>query len=466
MTSEPLIRVTGLRKTFGNHRVLDGLDLDVRAREAVAVLGANGAGKTTLLKVLATLVRPTRGTVTVAGHDCAKDPELVRREIGLVAHSSYVYEDLTAAENLTFWATLAGLRPTAAERAGALATVELERAAAARVRTFSAGMKRRLSLARFVLARPRVLLLDEPFTGLDQRAKKWLEEHLASFKAGGGAIVMTTHSFGRELAVARRRPDRDPGRRRHRVRHSARLPVRRRRAPALRPARGGRVLTFARRALVVVWKDLLVERRSKETLNALFFFGLLLLFVFQFALGPDRERLAGTLPGLLWLGFILSGLLGLCRTFLVERENDCWEGLLLAPGDKSAIYVGKLVGNLLLMLVIETILLVLFGFFFNLDLASALPGLAVVIALGTVAFAAVGTLFAAMTAQVRARELLFPVLLLPVEAPVLLATVKATEAVLLGETLGSVAHWLKLLAAADVVYVAVGVLTFDFVMEG
>src|SRR6267378_2858060 len=131
MSADPLIRVTGLRKTFGNHRVLDGLDLDVRAGEAVAMLGANGAGKTTLLKILATLVRPTRGTATVAGHDCAKDAELVRREIGLVAHSSYVYEDLTAAENLTFWATLAGLRPSAAERAGALATVELERAAVA-----------------------------------------------------------------------------------------------------------------------------------------------------------------------------------------------------------------------------------------------------------------------------------------------------------------------------------------------
>ena len=217
--------------------------------------------------------------------------------------------------------------------------------------------------------------------------------------------------------------------------------------------------------MIVVWKDLLVERRSKETLNALFFFGLLLLFIFQFALGPDRERLAGTLPGLLWLGFVLSGLLGLGRTFVVERENDCLEGLLLAPGDKSAIYVGKLAGNLLLMLVIETILLVLFAFFFNLDIAGVLPALAVVIALGTVALAAVGTLFAAMTAQVRARELLFPVLLLPVEAPVLLATVKATEAVLLGEPLGSVAHWLELLAAADVVYVAVGVLTFDFVLE-
>jgi len=215
-----------------------------------------------------------------------------------------------------------------------------------------------------------------------------------------------------------------------------------------------------------VWKDLLVERRSKETLNALFFFALLLLFVFQFTLGPDRERLAGALPGLLWLGFILSGLLGLGRAFVVERENDCWEALLLAPGDKSAIYVGKLAGNLLLMLVVEAMLLVLFGVFFNLDLVPVLPPLVVVIGLGTIGFAAIGTLFAAMTSQVRARELLFPVLLLPVQVPVLLATVKATEAVLLGEPLGAVSHWLKLLVAAAVVNVAVGVLTFDFVLEG
>jgi len=192
----------------------------------------------------------------------------------------------------------------------------------------------------------------------------------------------------------------------------------------------------------------------------------LLLFVFQFTLGPDRERLAGVLPGLLWLAFILSGLLGLGRAFVVERENDCWEALLLAPGDKSAIYVGKLASNLLLMFVVEAILLVLFGVFFNLDLVPVLLPLVVVIGLGTLGFAAIGTLFAAMTSQVRARELLFPVLLLPVQVPVLLATVKATEAVLLGEPLGAVAHWLKLLVAADVVYVAVSVLTFDFVLEG
>ena len=184
---------------------------------------------------------------------------------------------------------------------------------------------------------------------------------------------------------------------------------------------------------MVVWKDLLVERRSKETLNAVFFFGLLLLFLFQFALGPDRERIADALPGLLWLGFILSGLLGLGRSFVAERENDCWDALVLTPGDKSAVYVGKLAGNILLMLAIETLLLGLFAIFFDVAIGKALPGLALVVVLGTVGLAAIGTLFAAMTANVRARELLFPVLLLPVQVPVLLATVKATEAVLAGE---------------------------------
>ncbi len=225
-------------------------------------------------------------------------------------------------------------------------------------------------------------------------------------------------------------------------------------------------MRFVRRAGILAWKDLTIEWRAKETLNSLFFFALLLIFLFQFALGPDRERLSAALPGLLWLGFILSGLLGLGRTFAGERDNDCWDGLRLAPGEKSAIYVGKLAGNLLLMLAVEAIFLLLFGVFFDLDLVAPLPGLALVVGLGTLGLAAVGTLFAAMTAHVRARELLFPVLLLPVEVPVLLGTVKATEAVLLGEPLGSVAHWLKLLAVANVIYLTIGVLTFDVVLDG
>jgi heme ABC exporter ATP-binding subunit CcmA len=204
MVGDPLIRVSGLVRVFGATRVLDGVNLDVAPGEAVALLGPNGAGKTTLLKIVATLLRPTRGTVRVGGHDGVREAEAVRRLIGVVAHGTHVYEDLTARENLRFWAALAGLPADRDTLGQAIAEVELERHADARVRTFSAGMKRRLALARVGLGRPRVLLLDEPFAALDARARKWLEGRLASFKAGGGALVMATHSFGRELGTADR----------------------------------------------------------------------------------------------------------------------------------------------------------------------------------------------------------------------------------------------------------------------
>jgi heme exporter protein B len=224
-------------------------------------------------------------------------------------------------------------------------------------------------------------------------------------------------------------------------------------------------MPYTRRALAVLWKDLLTERRSKESLNALLFFSLLLLFIFQFALGPDRERIRIALPGLLWLGLILAGLLGLGRTFVVERDNDCWEGLRLTPGDKSAIYLGKLLGNFTLMVIVEVLLLASFKLFYDVALGPSLANLSIVLLLGTIGLAAVGTLFGAMTAQLRARELLFPVLLLPAQVPILLATVSLTEAALLGQPLGEVSHWLKLLAGADVVYVAIGIMTFEFILD-
>lgn len=204
MVPDALIHVTGLRKTFGPSLVLDGVNLSVAPGEAVALLGSNGAGKTTLLKILATVSRPTRGTALVGGYDCVRDAEKVRELVGLLAHGTHLYEDLTALENLRFWTAFSGLSVGQDVLRTALATVELERFAAERVRTFSAGMRRRLSIARFLVRRPRVLLLDEPFSGLDQQAKKWLEEYLQEFKAGGGAVLMVTHSFGRGLSIADR----------------------------------------------------------------------------------------------------------------------------------------------------------------------------------------------------------------------------------------------------------------------
>jgi heme exporter protein B len=215
----------------------------------------------------------------------------------------------------------------------------------------------------------------------------------------------------------------------------------------------------------MVRKDLLIERRSKEGVNAVAFFAVLLLFLFYFALGPDRERIRIALPGLFWLAFLLAGLLGLGRSFALERENDCLDGLVLARCDKGEIYLGKLVGTTALMLGMEIAFIVATGVFYNLDLWPAIPGLLLVALAGTIGFVAVGTLFAAMTAQLRAREVLLPVLLLPLVVPVLLATVKLTESALAVDPGPPTAPWWQLLLGFDLVFVVAGLLTFEFVLE-
>jgi heme ABC exporter ATP-binding subunit CcmA len=199
-----MILARELRKTYGPSDVIAGVSLELGAGQCLALLGPNGAGKTTLLRILGTLLRPTSGSLRVGGTDALREPERARALIGMVAHGSYVYEDLTARENLRFWETMRGGDTDSGRLGAALAQVELDGVADERVRTFSAGMKRRVGLARVLLGQARLLLLDEPFTGLDRRARKWISEFLLGFKAGGGAAVVATHSFESGLAVADR----------------------------------------------------------------------------------------------------------------------------------------------------------------------------------------------------------------------------------------------------------------------
>jgi heme exporter protein B len=213
----------------------------------------------------------------------------------------------------------------------------------------------------------------------------------------------------------------------------------------------------ARRTWAMAWKDVTVELRARERVNAMLFFAALVVFVFNFAVGPA--------PGLLWLAVLFTGMLGLGRSFQAERENECFEELLLTPGDRESLYLGKLAGNLLFMVAAEVLIIPLFGVLYNLDIWRHLPSLLLVAILGSIGFSTIGTLLAAMTAHMRAREVMLPLLLLPLTVPVILGAVRSTEAILLGEGLGSVAHWLKLLVGFDVVFVVVCPLAFEFVLE-
>jgi heme ABC exporter ATP-binding subunit CcmA len=195
------VEVTGLTRAFGAKLVLRGVSLSVARGHCLTLLGPNGAGKTTLLRVLATLNRPDAGRVCVAGYDVARDAAAVRRVVGYVGHQPHVYEELTAAENLVFFARMYGLRDASARAEKLLDRVGLRARAADRARTLSRGQLQRLALARGILHEPRVLLLDEPDTGLDEAAFALLRELVAERKAQGRTTVLTTHHLERGLAL-------------------------------------------------------------------------------------------------------------------------------------------------------------------------------------------------------------------------------------------------------------------------
>lgn len=215
----------------------------------------------------------------------------------------------------------------------------------------------------------------------------------------------------------------------------------------------------------ILRKDLRIEARSREGLNTLLFFSVLIVFLFRFALGSSEAQVRQAAPGLLWLAFILTGLWGMARTFQIERDNDCLESLRLVPGDLGGIYLGKVLVGCCLMLATELAILAMFGIFFHLDLWAALGRLVVVLILGTVGFVALGTLFSAITAQLKAREVMLPLLLFPLVIPVLLAASQLTGLALAGEGLGAEPHWLRFLVVFDLVFLVLGYLTFPFVME-
>jgi heme exporter protein B len=224
-------------------------------------------------------------------------------------------------------------------------------------------------------------------------------------------------------------------------------------------------MSYLRKILAIVHKDIVAELRTKEMFSAMFVFAVLVIVIFNFAfdLRVSGERVRQVAPGALWVAFAFSGILGLNRTFVLEKDRGCLEGLLLAPVDHTAIYFGKMISTVLFMLVVEALMLPVFTAFFGVNLFDL--RLLLVVILGTVGFASVGTILSAMTAQTRAREVLLPILLLPVAAPVLIAAVKVTAGILDGLSMGEMARWWQLLVAFDLIFPAVAFMTFDYVVK-
>ena len=224
-------------------------------------------------------------------------------------------------------------------------------------------------------------------------------------------------------------------------------------------------MDFLSQIFLLLRKDLLLELRRRESLLTMFFFGTLLLFVFHFSFDLAPERVAEMAPALLWLAFLFTGTLGLAQLFEAERGNHCLEALLLSPMDRGAFFLAKTAFNLILMVLVEIVVIPLFWILFNLRSWDLIPNLFLVTLLGTVGFCVLGTLLSAVTLKARARELLLPLVLFPLMIPVILGTIRCMETILRAGELGEALPWLRLLIGFDVIFLTVGVLIFDWVIE-
>jgi len=223
------------------------------------------------------------------------------------------------------------------------------------------------------------------------------------------------------------------------------------------------LIGFLRKVLAIVHKDIIAELRTKEMFSSMFVFALLVIVIFNFAFELRVANVKQVAPGVLWVTFTFAGMLGLNRSFILEKDRGCLEGLLLAPVDRSAIYFGKMLGNLIFMLVVEAIVLPIFWVLFNPPLFS--PALILIIVLGTLGFAGVGTLFSAIAVHTRAREVMLPILLFPIVVPLMIAAVKITGGLLDGQPLSEMRNWLNLLVGFDIIFLTVSYMTFDYVVE-
>jgi heme exporter protein B len=220
---------------------------------------------------------------------------------------------------------------------------------------------------------------------------------------------------------------------------------------------------FIRAVSAIIWKDLAAELRSRELLSAMLVFALLVILVFNFALELDAQARASVTAGVLWVTFAFAGTLGLNRSMAMEKDRGCLDGLLLAPVDRSAIYFGKAIGNLIFMLIVEAIVLPVYSVLYSVNLFN--PGLLLIILLGSIGYVAVGTLLASMAVQTRTRDVLLPVLLFPLVIPILIAAVKGSTGFLQGLDLSDIRPWINLLLVYDVVFIAVAFMVFDYIVE-
>ncbi|MFN8148190.1 MAG: heme ABC exporter ATP-binding protein CcmA [Candidatus Nanopelagicales bacterium] len=495
------LRFRDVAKTYGHHKVLRHVDLDIPAGSFVALMGANGAGKTTLLRLAAGLATPTKGEVSLAGVNLQKAGPGLRRMIGFVSHDGLLYGDLTGRQNLLFHGRLFGVADPEARIEELADALDLRKILDRPASVLSRGNKQRLTLARALMHGPEVLFLDEPFTGLDEASSSRLVALLRRLHADGCTIVMTVHEAARAAEGATRLVVIGEGgiavdepivaaselETVTAVEHAlvgagastgagsaaAYLvdePVADEPAERLLP-RPSMVTPPARAhaAWLIALKDLRVEMRSRDALTSAALFAVTVLITASFTAIPGSNGQAIS-TGILWISLLFAVLLGVGRSMTRESNDRAMEGLLLSPAPRESIFLGKLVSGLVMMAAIEAFVVPMFLVLATSEAKESaldLPALIGVVLLTTIGLVVIATLFSGIAVGSRLGESLLPLIVMPVAIPLMIAAVETTRRALGGDAGGSVDmfQWFALLAGFDAVVGLAAIATFSFVVE-
>jgi heme exporter protein B len=501
------IAFQGICYDYGRRRVLSRVSLSASAGTITGILGPNGAGKSTLLSIASTRARPSQGEVRYGALPSATPQTALRARIGWLGHDPGFYPELTARENLTFYARLHGVPAVDTAVDEALAHAGLTDRRDDAVGGFSRGMRQRLGLERVLLHRPRLVLLDEPFTGLDDASARALLQRLVHLRDDGRIVLLSTHDLDFVSGLLDRAAVLRNGRvvddfdassssasgtlvdryRRAVAPAEAQQPADRREKGSAKPSAAGvttasaaaaapvvaaaveeslssEIGRFVRAARLIMWKDLVVEFRSRELLLTTLFFAVSCVLVFSFALVKQGQPMEDAAAGILWIAIAFAGTLALGRTFEREQANQTLQALLQAPIERAAIYAGKLLGLLALLLIVETAVVPLVALFFQAALVAMAVHVAGLVLAGTMGFLAVGTLFSAMLVRTRSRDVLLPVLLYPMTVPALIAGVRGTAALIQQTPDWPTARaWMAMLLFFNAVFLTLALWTFDAV---
>ena len=222
---------------------------------------------------------------------------------------------------------------------------------------------------------------------------------------------------------------------------------------------------FLQQVLALLAKDLKTEWRTREIFTSMFVFAVLVIVVFNFAIGADTELIRQVASGVIWIALSFASVLGLQRTGQMESEEDSLQGVLLALHDRSALFIAKMLAQMVYLLVVALYILPLCGIWFHIDFIACIGELAIVFMLGILGLSIVGTLFAMITLHTRAREVMLPILFLPVSVPLTIASVYATSQLIAGMTLRDIADYISLIGVFDIVFFTLALLVFDYILE-